>query len=168
MAQQPHPLLFVSEDSAMKKLLAVVILSIAAYAGFSEYRDSRSNNEPSVTAGHETSARGSDAILARAFENQTGKLQVAGTGTVSKILKDDNDGRRHQKFVLRLESGQTLLVAHNIDLAPRIDSLREGDAVEFNGQYDWNPKGGVIHWTHLDPTGRHVAGWIRHNGKTYQ
>jgi hypothetical protein len=30
----------------MKKLLAVVILSIAAYAGFSEYRDSRSNNNP--------------------------------------------------------------------------------------------------------------------------
>jgi hypothetical protein len=32
----------------------------------------------------------------------------------------------------------------------------------------WNPQGGVIHWTHHDPAGRHLSGWVKHNGRTYQ
>ena len=69
---------------------------------------------------------------------------------------------------LRLPTGQTLLVAHNIDLASRIGALREGDRVEFNGEYEWNSQGGVVHWTHHDPQGLHEAGWLKHNGTTYQ
>ena len=87
---------------------------------------------------------------------------------VSKILADDIDGSRHQRFILTLPSGQTLLVAHNIDLAPRVASLKAGDSVAFNGVYEWNAKGGVIHWTHHDPAGRHEVGWLRHAGQTYQ
>jgi len=83
-------------------------------------------------------------------------------------LPDDTSGSRHQRFILKLSSGQTLLVAHNIDLAPRISSLRVGDAVQFYGEYEWNQKGGVLHWTHRDSRGSHVAGWLRHQGKTYQ
>jgi len=43
-----------------------------------------------------------------------------------------------------------------------------GDSVGFYGEYEWNSKGGVIHWTHLDPSGQHIAGWLKHDGKTYQ
>lgn len=50
----------------------------------------------------------------------------------------------NQKFIVKLASGQTLLVAHNIDVAPRIQSLRAGDRVQFSGEYEWNDKGGVI------------------------
>jgi len=87
---------------------------------------------------------------------------------VSRILSDDNKGSRHQRFILRLSSGQTLLVAHNIDLAPRINNLQNGDSVQFYGEYEWNSTGGVIHWTHHDPGGQHVGGWLEHNGRKYK
>ena len=110
----------------------------------------------------------SDEIFARAFEQRARNLQVEGQGVVLKLLADDNDGSRHQRFVVTLASGQTLLIAHNIDLAPRIVGLREGDTVSFSGEYEWNPEGGVIHWTHHDPDNRHPSGWIRQNGKLFQ
>jgi hypothetical protein len=109
-----------------------------------------------------------DSVLEEAFEQHQSDIQVQGSGEIVKVLADDNDGSRHQRFILRLISGRTLLVAHNIDLAPRISSLKRGDSVEFYGEYEWNSKGGVIHWTHHDPQGRHVSGWLKHNGRTYQ
>jgi hypothetical protein len=111
---------------------------------------------------------GGNETLARAFEQRTSSVRVEGQGVVRRVLSDDNDGSRHQRFVVALPSGQTLLVAHNIDLAPRVNGLREGDAVSFSGEYEWNPKGGVIHWTHRDPSKRRPAGWIKHNGGVYQ
>ena len=110
----------------------------------------------------------SDAALADALRTQRSGVQLGGEGVVNALLPDDNDGSRHQRFVLRLASGQTILVAHNIDLAPRIPGLAKGDTVGFHGVYAWNARGGVVHWTHRDPAGRHVAGWLRHRGQTYQ
>jgi hypothetical protein len=94
--------------------------------------------------------------------------QVRGSGVVSGVLPDDNDGSRHQRFIVTLDSGRTVLVAHNIDLAPRVSPLSEGDSVSFFGEYEPNSQGGVIHWTHKDPRGDHVAGWIEHGGQRYQ
>ena len=85
-----------------------------------------------------------DEIFANAFEQGKSGIQVEGEGIVIKVLSDDNDGSPHQRFILRLDSGQTLLIAHNIDLAPRVSSLSEGDGIAFYGVYEWNPKGGRI------------------------
>jgi cold shock CspA family protein len=109
-----------------------------------------------------------DSTLQDAYDKRQSDLQVQGEGVVIRILADDLDGSRHQRFILRLDTGQTVLVAHNIDLAPRIGGLRTGDTVAFYGVYEWNPKGGVIHWTHHDPDGRHTNGWLRHGGEIYQ
>src|SRR5688572_18489325 len=106
----------------------------------------------------------SDRTLRRDFEQRTSDLQVEGQGVVRRLLADDKDGSRHQRFVLALDSGQTLLVAHNIDIAPRIQGLRKGDKVEFRGEYEWSTQGGIIHWTHHDPRGRHPDGWLKHKG----
>jgi hypothetical protein len=106
--------------------------------------------------------------LKSAYENHQSNVQVKGSGTVIRILKDDDKGSRHQKFLLKLSSGQTILIAHNIDLAPRIDSISNGDMIQFYGEYEWNNKGGVVHWTHRYPNGHHVGGWLKHNGSTYQ
>jgi hypothetical protein len=106
--------------------------------------------------------------IRHAYENRISNLQMEGSGTVKAILKDDTKGSRHQRFILDLSTGQTILIAHNIDLAPRIDNLRTGDPVDFFGEYEWNDKGGVIHWTHHDPNKNHVDGWLRHNGRMYR
>lgn len=120
------------------------------------------------SVGAETAALNSDAVLAQAYRSQQSNLQVEGIGVVIKLLPDDNRGSRHQRFLLRLNSGQTLLIAHNIDLAAKIDNLRVGDSVAFSGEFAWNNKGGTLHWTHHDPAVRHVAGWLKHGDRVYQ
>lgn len=109
-----------------------------------------------------------DDAVRTAFLEHRSRVHVQGSGQVSRLLPDDDSGSRHQRFILRIASGQTLLIAHNIDLAGRIEDLRVGDTVEFDGEYDWDARGGVVHWTHHDPQGRHAAGWLRHDGRTYQ
>lgn len=116
----------------------------------------------------EVKLNSSDAQLAEAYRAHRSDLQIQGEGTVIKLLSDDNQGSRHQRFILRLQSGQTLLVAHNIDLAPKIEDLRVGDPVSFFGEYEWSDRGGTVHWTHRDPGRRHVDGWLRHAGRVYQ
>lgn len=107
-------------------------------------------------------------IIDKAYSEKRSDVQVQGVGVVVKVLSDDNKGSRHQRFLLKLSSKLTLLVAHNIDLSPRIENLKEGDSVEFYGEYEWNDKGGVIHWTHHDPRKKHKDGWLKHNGQIYQ
>jgi hypothetical protein len=147
----------------MRKFLLLVVLVVAGYAGLTQYR------QLSPVGGHATGVESADDVaLARAQESRAGGVQLQGQGKVIKVLPDDNNGSRHQRFILKLQSGQNLLIAHNIDLAPKITSLKTGDTVAFCGEYEWNEKGGVIHWTHHDPGGRHVSGWLKHGGRTYQ
>lgn len=108
------------------------------------------------------------ATIQQAFEQRKSDIQVKGEGVVTRILSDDNEGSRHQRFILRSPEGQTVLISHNIDLAPRVGDLKVGDTVSFFGEYIWNEQGGLIHWTHHDPAGRHVGGWLEHKGKMYQ
>ena len=106
--------------------------------------------------------------IGRAFQQHQSNVAVEGEGVVSKLLSDDTDGLSHQRFILRLPSGQTVLIEHNTDVAPRVEGLKPGDTVSFSGEYVWNAQGGLIHWTHHDPANRHQAGWLKHNGRTYQ
>jgi hypothetical protein len=149
----------------VNKLLLPLAVAAALYFSFGN-RDAPSPSAPEAGA---TAVRASETdAIAAAFAEQRNGVQVSGQGTVLKLLKDDNEGSRHQRFLLQMPGGQTLLVAHNIDLAPRLNQLGVGDTVAFNGEYAWNAQGGVIHWTHHDPQGRHPGGWLRVNGQTYQ
>jgi len=143
----------------MKRFALFLLIVILAYG----YVQDQGHTLPWLS-----SPAGYDSVLLDAFNSRQSNLQVQGEGVVVKILKDDLEGSRHQRFLLELGSGQTLLISHNIDLAPRIEGLARGDSVQFFGEYEWNSKGGVIHWTHHDPGGRHVAGWIKHRGRVYQ
>ena len=91
---------------------------------------------------------------------------IEDTGFVVRLLADDNDGSRHQRFILQLRGGQTLLIAHNIDLAKRVP-LGMGDRVRFRGLYEWNDFGGLVHWTHHDPHGNEEGGYVSYRRKSY-
>ena len=143
----------------LKKVLIVIMALIGAYYAFEQSAPVSQRSPVSQPA---------NAELIRAISERRTAYQVQGSGTVTRVLSDDNDGSRHQRFILQLETGQTLLVAHNIDLAPRIEGLGPGDTVSFFGEYEWNERGGLIHWTHHDPGGRHVDGWLQYKGKRYK
>jgi hypothetical protein len=104
--------------------------------------------------------------VVEAVRRRQSNVEVAAAGRVTRILSDDRAGSPHQRFIIRVSGGPTVLVAHNLDLAPRVP-LAEGDSVELQGVYEWNDRGGVIHWTHRDPEGRHAPGWIRHRQRLY-
>ena len=144
----------------MKKiaLLIVIVFLVNVYL----------DKNPAIIESYAEQSTTNDNAIASAFQNRKSNVQVSGSGVVIRNLADDLNGSKHQKFILKLSSGQTLLISHNIDLAPRISSLRKGDTVSFYGEYEWNSKGGVVHWTHHAPSGNHINGWLKHNGATYQ
>ncbi|MEA2093096.1 MAG: DUF3465 domain-containing protein [Pseudomonadota bacterium] len=142
----------------MKKtvLPVVVILVLAAYQYF---------YAAGLTPGLED-VPAAGAVETAYAEHRSGQwLEI--TGEVKRVLSDDNQGSRHQRFILKLDSGHTVLVAHNIDLADRVP-LTRGDVVTLRGRYEWNDRGGVIHWTHHDPEGRGPGGWIRLHDSTWR
>ena len=148
----------------IKNLLLALFLALALGA----CGKSDANNLQTLEAGSaETTAEVSNARIEQAFKAKKSDVQVSGQGVVIKLLKDDNKGSRHQKFLVKINAQQTLLFAHNIDLAPRVP-LQAGDEISFYGEYVYNPKGGVMHWTHHAPRGDHAAGWVMHNGRKYQ
>lgn len=145
--------------SLLKRVLAIVFVLALSYTAYQQSPD----NPPRQSVEYPSSTALDDAI-----DGRRNDYQVQGSGVIERLLSDDNDGSRHQRFIVRLDSGRTVLVAHNIDLAPRVPNLQKGQQVSFFGEYEWNERGGVIHWTHHDPRGQHVGGWIDYKGRRYQ
>jgi hypothetical protein len=107
------------------------------------------------------------AVVQDAFVTGQSGVWMQVAGRVTRILSDDNGGSRHQRFVLEVGGGHTVLVAHNVDLARRLP-LATGDDLVLRGRYEWNERGGVIHWTHHDPAGVEDGGWIERQGVRYR
>lgn len=105
--------------------------------------------------------------LETAYDEKRSDIQVTGTGEIVKLLPDDTVGSRHQKMIVKVGPNQTILISHNISLAPRAD-VKQGDTISFHGEYEWNEKGGVVHWTHHDPHKKHPDGWLEVNGQRYR
>lgn len=148
-------------------IATIIVVLIAAYVGIDLKQNNLNDNVVQTSIVEEAAVDDQHKIM-KAYKQQISNIQVKSKGEVKAILADDNDGSRHQKMILKLENGLTVLVAHNIDLAPRVEGLRKGEIVEFYGEYEYSPKGGVIHWTHHDPQGKHVDGWLKYQGKSYQ
>jgi Protein of unknown function (DUF3465) len=103
-----------------------------------------------------------------AFENEHRmNTEVTGKVKVYKLLQEDDEGLKHERFLVMLSDGTTVLVAHSLDKAPLVPVSPE-DEIIIHGEYVWNQKGGVIHWTHHSDSPRHEGGWIDFKGKRYE
>ena len=114
-----------------------------------------------------SSAFTNNGAIEDAYATKKSDIQVSGSGVVTQLLPDDNNGSPHQRFLVSINAEQTLLFAHNLDLSSHIP-LQVGDEISFSGEYVYNPKGGIVHWTHRDPKSQHMAGWVLAHGKKYQ
>ncbi|MCY6411486.1 DUF3465 domain-containing protein [Acinetobacter sp. VNH17] len=148
-------------------IIIVIVFLIAAYLGL-DFKQKQNTTNGSALPRSTNLVIDDQQKIMQAYQQQRSNIQVQAQGTIKAILPDDNQGSRHQKMILQLENGLTVLIAHNIDLAPKIERLKKGDKLEFYGEYEYNQKGGVIHWTHHDPQGKHIDGWLKYQGRMYQ
>jgi hypothetical protein len=157
-------------QAALILVVGLIVYAGRQWGGFGDSLAPAPTSNPTSSASTVQPSNSTDTPPARIEsiirDGLSGEI-IQASVTVTKTLPDDNDGSRHQRFIVRLDSGQTLLIAHNIDLAKRIP-VKEGDDIRFLGQYETNERGGVIHWTHRDPAGRHPGGWIEHGGREYK
>ncbi len=158
-------------------LVALALLLPACGLDLSQLEESDPQRTPPIAAQPVPSEKSSPAASDRArsgqqvlrdlYRDHQSGVWIEADGTVERILRDDNKGDRHQRLIIDIGEGHTILIAHNIDLAKRVP-VSEGDRVVFRGRYEWNDRGGVVHWTHHDPRGRGPGGWITHGSDTYR
>ena len=91
--------------------------------------------------------------------------EVTASGTVERVLGvSTSPTGTHLGFLLRTK-GLLIRVEHNESIGGSPE-LSKGAAVSLQGQYECND--GVIHYTHHDPRGRHISGYIITGGKIYR
>ena len=122
---------------------------------------------PSGTTGGDA---GNAAVYA-AWAQQRSGIEVTASGSVAKVLGTRRGpSGYHTGFLLHLRGaegrGLTVRVEDNVDLTGPLP-VRAGDDAEVRGEYIYDPRGGLIHYTHRDPRGRHAGGYVRLNNRMY-
>ncbi|HET9846955.1 MAG TPA: DUF3465 domain-containing protein [Candidatus Dormibacteraeota bacterium] len=109
-----------------------------------------------------------DAAVVADFQGHRSNVEVTADGTIIRLLPDRSSSTgMHEQFIIRLSAQDlTIEVEHNFSIAPRVPA-QVGDHVIVHGEYIWNSKGGLIHFTHHDPQGTHEGGYVVDQGKTY-
>jgi hypothetical protein len=110
-----------------------------------------------------------DAAVCQAFRAGRSHVEVVADGTVVNVF-GVRAGRSspHEGFLMQLASGCSVVVRveANTEFTGTFP-LARGDRVTAKGEYEFYPRGGVIHWTHRDPRGRHEGGYILVRGRMY-
>ncbi|HEV3092724.1 MAG TPA: DUF3465 domain-containing protein [Candidatus Cybelea sp.] len=110
-----------------------------------------------------------DRAVCGAFSAARSGVEVVAGGSITRIF-GVRPGRTspHEGFLMHLDSGCDLVVRVevNTDFTGDIP-LRAGENVAVKGEYEYYPRGGVIHWTHRDPRGRHENGYVQAGGQMY-
>ena len=105
------------------------------------------------------------------WQAQRSYVEVTASGTVTRLLGTRRGpSGDHEGFLMKLDGagrGLTIRVEDNVGLTGPVP-LVAGDALEVRGEYIFDPRGGLVHYTHRDPSGRHAAGFILTGGRLYQ
>ncbi len=126
-------------NKSIRPLILILVIGILYFYVQDSY---------SVSDRSESNLSEGSATIKDLFDRQVSGELVQFSGTVTRQLPDDNEGSRHQRFIVSLDSGQSILVSHNIDLAQRVP-IETGDSVGIRGEYEWNdPRRGCT----LDPS----------------
>ncbi|MDE2483427.1 MAG: DUF3465 domain-containing protein [bacterium] len=111
-----------------------------------------------------------NAAVCNDYGTQRSGDEVIATGHVIDVL-GERAGRsgEHEGYLVKLDGNCDLLVKveTNTTITGPI-ALRPKERVVVKGVYIYNPLGGLIHWTHHDPRGRHVGGYVTAGGTSYQ
>jgi len=146
------------------KLLLPIFLMLFVVFNLSNNESSIQINTTESTKNSENDVFNQSVLLEKLYKSKTSGVFVVFDAEVINILSDDNDGSRHQRLILK-SNNMTVLLAHNIDEAPRVP-VKMNDTIRVKGQYEWNDKGGVIHWTHKKDNNPY--GWVMFNNKKYE
>jgi len=96
-------------------------------------------------------------------------VEVRERGVVTRVLgQHQSTSGTHEGFLfaIPMRGARTQLrVEDNADITGPVP-LHRGEPIEVQGQLECNDL--VIHWTHHDPRGHHIAGYIAVNGHIYQ
>ncbi len=123
-----------------------------------------------AAVGCSTTQAPNDRAVCDAYSAQRSDVEVVVDGTVTRLLGvAPARVSPHEGFLLRLASGCSLVVRveANTDFTGPIP-LAEGQRAAVKGEYEFYPRGGVVHWTHRDPRGRHEGGYIATGGQVYE
>ncbi|MEO6990055.1 MAG: DUF3465 domain-containing protein [Candidatus Baltobacteraceae bacterium] len=118
-----------------------------------------------------TSTDSGNGAVAAAWQAHRSHVEVTASGSVARVLGTRvGPSGAHEGFLLHLRGaegrGLTIRVEDNVDLTGPIP-LRAGDDVEVHGEYIFDPRGGLVHYTHRDPRGHHPSGYVRVGGRLY-
>jgi hypothetical protein len=122
---------------------------------------------PTARAATASDTAAQNAAIQRAFEQRSAGAELTATGTVDRVLSDESGpSGPHERFIVRLPSGMTVLIEPNLSIAPRVP-VAVGSAVTVHGEYVSNAEGGLLHFTHHDPDRSHEGGYVLYGGRRY-
>ena len=147
-------------------LLALVLLlglENASAASYDRKKPNRPDNDNQAYGRPVTN----DQQVVKAVQRKGRVHYIQGVDMeVVQLLPDDLNGSQHQKFVVRLSSGDKVMIVYNLDLCPKVP-LRVGDRVAAGGEFIWTKGGGLLHWVHYDPKANRPHGYVSVGGKAY-
>lgn len=112
-----------------------------------------------------------NSVVYDAWRAQRSHVEVTASGVIARDLGTRSGvSAAHEGFLLHLAGasgrGLTVRVEANVDFTGAMP-IAAGEPVVVRGEYEFDPRGGVIHWTHRDPRGRHPDGFIQIQNKRY-